>query len=337
MNLAKTLKKVALATLISSIALAAIAKDTSSYLLATASTGGTFYPVGVAVSTLVKIKLEPKEKITMSAITSAGSGDNINLLRKGEAQFAILQGLYGAWAWKGEGAFASMGPQQHIRAVSMLWQNVEHFVVDSRSVTGNNLTQLSELRDDKFSIGKKNSGTEGSGKHIMSSLGLDIDAFNYVHMGYGASANALRDNKIEGMNTPAGVPVSAVTRAFSSLADKVKLLNISDEELTKINAKFPLWSRYEIAANTYPGQTESVQTIAQPNILAVNKDVSAEHVYMITKTIYQNLPFLNSIHSATKAMALQKAIDGLAVPLHPGAAKYYKEMGLTISEDLLID
>ena len=100
-----------------------------SYLLATASTGGTYYPVGVALSTLVKVKLQPKQKIGMSAINSAGSGENIKLLRENEVQFAILQGLYGAYAWQGTGPIENEGPQKNLRAVTMLWQNVEHYAV----------------------------------------------------------------------------------------------------------------------------------------------------------------------------------------------------------------
>ena len=77
--------------------------EEAGYVLATASTGGTYYPVGVALSTLVKVKLEPGEKIGMSAISSAGSGENVRLLRENEAQFAILQGLFGSYAAKGSG------------------------------------------------------------------------------------------------------------------------------------------------------------------------------------------------------------------------------------------
>ena len=79
------------------------------YILATATTGGTYYPVGVALSTLVKVKLQPKEKINLSAINSAGSGENIKLLRENEAQFAILQGLYGSYAWSGSGTSTPFG------------------------------------------------------------------------------------------------------------------------------------------------------------------------------------------------------------------------------------
>ena len=86
------------------------AAEERNYLLATASTGGTYYPVGVALSTLVKVKLQPTQKINMSAINSAGSGENVKLLRDGEAQFAILQGLYGYYAGSGTGPIAADGP-----------------------------------------------------------------------------------------------------------------------------------------------------------------------------------------------------------------------------------
>ena len=99
--------------------------EEANYVLATASTGGTYYPVGVALSTLVKVKLEPGEKIGMSAISSAGSGENIRLLRENEAQFAILQGLFGSYAATGTGPIAESGPQENLLSVTMLWQNVE--------------------------------------------------------------------------------------------------------------------------------------------------------------------------------------------------------------------
>ena len=107
------------------------AQEAHDYILATASTGGTYYPVGVAIATLTKVKLQPKLKIGMSAINSAGSGENVKLLRDNEAQFAILQGLYGYYARAGKGPVEADGPQTDMRAVTMLWQNVEHFVIQA--------------------------------------------------------------------------------------------------------------------------------------------------------------------------------------------------------------
>ena len=122
---------VAAAAVTLAIGLTPAKAEEASYILATASTGGTYYPVGVALSTLVKVKLQPKQNIAMSAINSAGSGENIRLLRENEAQFAILQGLYGYYAATGTGPLANEGPQKDLRSVTMLWQNVEHFIVAS--------------------------------------------------------------------------------------------------------------------------------------------------------------------------------------------------------------
>jgi len=305
------------------------ADKSHSYILATATTGGTFYPVGVAIATLTKVKLEPKHKVSLSAISSAGSGENIKLLRENQSQFAILQGLYGAWAWRGEGKVES--PQSHLRAVTMLWQNVEHFAVKSDRVKSGTVADLKQFNQAAFSIGKRNSGTEGSGRHILSALGIDTDKiFNVVYLGYGPSADALQNGNIKGMNIPAGVPVSTIARAFAAFGDKMTVLDFTDEQLGLVNSSYPLWDRYIIPAKTYPSQKKAINTIAQPNFLTVREDVPEEDVYLITKTIYENLPFLHAIHKATKAMALKKAIVGLPMPLHPGAARYYKEAGVEL-------
>ena len=115
-------------------------------------------------------------------------------------------------------------------------------------------------------------------------------------------------------------------------------MNVStftDEQAKKADGGLNLWTRYVIEAGTYPGQMKDIKTIAQPNFLAVRADLDEDAVYMITKTIYENLPFLNAIHKATKVMALEKALAGLPVPLHPGAAKFYKEAGLDIPDRLI--
>lgn len=317
------------------VASQALAADKRSYVLATASTGGTYYPVGVALATLTKVKLEPTHKISISAINSAGSGENVKLLRENEAQFAIIMGLYGGWAWNGEGRIASNGPQKHLRSVTMLWQNVEQFVVKSEYAKTGTIADMAAFNGKKFSIGKKNSGTEGSGRTILNNLSIDPDGFNLAYMGYGASADALQNGTIEGMNIPSGVPTSAITRAYAALGNDIKVLDVTDEQIKEANGKYNLWTRYVIPANTYPGQTEAINTMAQPNFLAVRDDVSENDVYLLTKTVYENLPFLNGIHKATKAMAIEKAIAGLPVPLHPGAARYYKEQGITIPDHLI--
>lgn len=314
------------------------ASDSRDYLLATASTGGTYYPVGVAISTLIKVKLQPTQGIGMSAISSAGSGENIKLMNDGEVQFAILQGLYGAWAWKGTGDYAAAGPQRELRAVTMLWQNVEHFTIQKRFAKTGTAADLVAMKGENMAMGPRNSGTLGSNKTLLGGLGVDIEKdYNLAYAGYGPSADALQNGQVAGMSTPAGAPVSAVTRTFATMGDDVVVLDFTDEQMTQADSGMELWTRYVVPANTYPGQTKDINTIAQPNFLAVRADLDEDAVYQITKTIYENLSFLNAIHSATRVMAIEKALAGLPMPLHPGALKYYREVGLDIPARLIAE
>lgn len=314
--------------------------EEASYVLATASTGGTYYPVGVALATLVKVKLEPSNQIGMSAISSAGSGENVKLLREGEAQFAILQGLYGFYAASGTGPIAESGPQENLRAVTMLWQNVEQFVLDSDDATTGTMADMVALADTGASMafGAQNSGTIGSNATLLSGLGVDIyEGYDLVFGGYGPAADALQNGQVKGLGAPAGVPTGALTQLFASAGDSVTHLNFTEEEIAAADGGRDLWTPYLIAAGTYPGQEADWQTIAQPNFLAVDASVSEENVYQITKTIYENLAFLQAIHPATLDMSIESAIAGLPVPLHPGAVRYYQEIGMTIPDRLIAE
>jgi TRAP transporter TAXI family solute receptor len=311
--------------------------DSSRYILATATTGGTFYPVGVAVATLTKQVLEPVHGVSLAAISSAGSEENLRLMRSREAHFAILQGLYGAWAIEGRGRMAGRPPFQELRSVTALWPNVEHVLIRSDHVETGTLADLRGLAGRRFSIGARFSGTEGSNRHILTALGLDPDVhFDLVHQGYGASADAFQNQRIDGMNTPAGIPVGAVTRTLAAVGEQARLLGVSEAERGQINEGFgDLWRAFDIPAGTYPGQTEAVRTIAQANLLAVRADVPDAHVYRLLETIYDNLGFLHAFHAATRAMSLDSALQGLPVPLHPGAVRFYRERGLDIPNSLL--
>ena len=333
----KILSKLFMASVLTSAMLtsANAASKEKKYVIATASTGGTYYPVGVGIATIASIKLAKKHKMTFSAITSAGSGENVDMLNKGEVNFAILQGLFGSMAWQGKDKYEGKA-KKNLRSITMLWQNVEQFTVRSSIAKTGNIMDLKNLYGERFSIGGRSSGSRVSAETILKSLDIDYKKMNIQYLGYTPSSTALQDGKVKGMNTPSGPPTSAVTNVFASMGnDKIKVLNFTNSDLAKITKNYPVWTPFTIKAGTYPGQVKDINTIAQPNLLVVTKDTPNETVYLLTKTIYENLPFLNSVHKATKAMALNKAIAGLPMPLHPGAAKFYKEQGITIPASLM--
>ena len=304
------------------------------YVLTTGTTSGTFYPVGVALSTMVSAKEEAAFSLT--AISSAGSLENIKLLRDNQAQFALVIGIFGTWAFDGSGPFRN--PHENIRSISSMWPNVEHFVLRSDVVSDGSVTDLKSLSGGRFSIGMRNSGAEQTGLYILDALGIDYsNKLSIAYMGYGSSVNALQDGNIVGMNVPAGPPVSAITRAYALLGDGMTILDFTDEDIDALNHEYSMWQPYEIAPGTYPLQEKPINTAVSSNILLTREDVPEEIVYNMTKLLWENLAALQEIHGATKSMAIEVALDGLLVPLHAGALRYYQEQDVDIPEHLLVE
>ena len=304
------------------------------YILTTATTGGTYYPVGVALATITKAQLYDTKGLSLSAISSAGSMENIKLMRDNQAQFAILQGIFGAWGWHGDGPISR--PQGWMRSICALWQNTDHFVL-SRDLAGDGtIFAIDALQGQRFALGARNSGAAWSGDHILSSLGIDYkNKVDLAWMSYGATANAIQDGTIVGMNVPAGVPVTAISRAFAMAGEDITLLSFTDEDLAKVNSKYPIWQRFVIPGGTYPNLPETIQSISHPNVLTVRADIPDDDVYEITRAIFENLAALNEIHKATREVTLETALNGLGVPLHPGAARYFREQGIEIPPDMV--
>lgn len=297
--------------------------------IATASTGGTYYPIGVGMGNLWSEKLKDKG-IKATGQSSAGSVENIDLLKKGEAQLAILQGLIGAQAYSGKGNFEGK-EFKDLRTISMLWPNVEHFVLMNDKIESGD---ISDIKGDSFSVGPQASGTEQSTLVIMEALGLTKDDIKPEYLGYDDTISAMRDGRLDGGSLPAGVPVAAITDMYASGVD-ASVLEVSDEQLEKINSIFNTWYRFEIPAGTYPKVDKVINTIAQPNLLAVSKELDEDTVYTLTKTLYENLDEMYKVHNSAKNITLETALDGLPAPLHAGAYKYFKEAGLDIPDNLI--
>lgn len=312
----------------------AAAQAPRSYILTTATTGGTYYPVGVALATLAKVKLQTSHKIDVSAISSAGSTENVKLMRENQAQMGIILGLVARNAWDGKGDFAQAGPQKHLRGITSLWSNVDHHIQRKSLTKTGTLEDLKLLYGRKYSIGARNSGLESLNKFVFPNLGIDYTKFELVYQGYGPSGDSFVNGQIDGTNASAGIPVASVTQVFAKAAADTVLLEVTDEELKKLDGGTNLFFHHTIKAGTYPGLDKDVKTSAYANFLAVNQALPEEDVYLFTKTIYENLPFLNNIHAATKEMGLNRAMSGVPLPLHAGAARYYREKGLTIPASL---
>jgi len=298
--------------------------------IATASAGGTYYPIGVGLGNLWS-EILVEEKVRATGQSSAGSVENIQLLKNGEAKVAILQGLIGAQAYEGRGGNFEGRPYEELRSISMLWSNVEHFVLmDNEITTGT----ISDIDGKSFSVGPQASGTEQSTIVIMEGLGLSKKNIKPEYLGYDDTISAMRDGRLDGGSLPAGIPVSSIMDMAAS-GVKASVLDVTDEQLNSINSVFNTWFRFTIPAGTYTGIDKEIQTIAQPNFLAVTTELDEDLVYKLTKTIYENIDEVHKIHNSAKEIQLETALNGLPAPLHIGAYKYFVEAGLDVPEHLI--
>jgi len=307
------------------------AGDQGAYVLGTATTGGAYHPVGVALSTLIKLKLLPEFGVDLTAVNTDGSRQNVGLLRDDDIQFAIISALAGHEARNGVGEFAGAGSDEGLRAITTLWLSTDHLLIRDDAVKSGTINDFLELKGRPVSLGRRESSTLLENRTLMSAFGLDIERdFNLVELGYKESADALADGRIDGMSVSGGVPIGAVQDVYEELGDGLAALEINDEQLSLIDGGRGLWQRVVIPNGTYPGQDRDIFTIGTPNILAVRADVDEEAVYQITRTIFEELEYLHGLHDTTRQISLDNAVNNLPLPIHEGAARYFEEKGVVL-------
>ncbi|MEW6229683.1 MAG: TAXI family TRAP transporter solute-binding subunit [Bacillota bacterium] len=288
--------------------------------IVTGSTGGTYYPVGTILATLWNDKLG-STGISASAQSSGGTAENLNMIRNGEAELAIAMTNLTWFNYSGTEQYKGK-PNPKLRIITGLWPDVTQFVVTKAS----KINSIQDIRGKRFCTGATGSGTEYSSRAILRVIGgLGDNDYKAEHLGYFESSAAMQNGQLDGFNAEGGVPTSAVSEIFASQTP-VKLLSFSDEDYHKLAKEVPFYIQHIIPANTYKGQTEDVKTLGVKCALICSADLSADVVYNLVKTMYENLAQIKSLHKALDYLSLERAVQGLPpVPLHPGAVRYYQE------------
>jgi len=307
----------------------AIALAGDGFMLATGRETGKSFAVGIGISSLAKVKLMPLHKMDLSPVESDGFVDNVRMLQRDEAQFAILQAMFGHFARTGTGSFAGETPNDDIQAIAMLWRDAEHFVIDEDYVKTGTIADIGELKGMPVSMGVDGPGPFESNRLLLSHFDVNVDdMFNLTHLNFEQSSQALQRGEIKAMSTPIRPPAPHIQEALSNSFNRYQLLEFTDDQITQADGGLGLWTPYVIPAATYPGQTEDIQTIAKSNLLVARKDVDPEVVYQVTKAVFENLDFLRNIHDAMYETSVDRALVGVPMPLHPGALRYFQEIGL---------
>lgn len=290
--------------------------------IATATTGGVYYPVGNALAKL----WSTKNNTQAVAQTSAGGVANMNMLAKKEAEIAFVESGIADYAVNGTEMFEGK-KIVNVKGMTSLYPNVVHILTKADS----GIQGIKDLKDKRLIPGSRGSSSEVNTRKILAAYGLDYVSRKDVKvdfMGFNESAEALKNGQVDAISMTGGSPLAAVLDVSTSA--NVKLLSLDKEAIDRIVKENPYFYPFTIPKGTYKGQTEDVQTVAVANLLVVREDLPADFVYGLTKTLYENLPALIETHKALKDLKKEEAIKGMNLPLHEGAKRYYKEIGLNV-------
>lgn len=284
----------------------------------TGGTSGIYYPLGVALSQMYA-KAIPDSKTAVQA--TKASVENLNLLQAGRGEAAISLGDSLSDAYKGNTEAGFKAPLSKLRTISALYPNYIHFVAAADS----GIKSFADIKGKRISVGAPKSGTELNSRAILAAAGLSYKDFSKVeYLSYAESVELMKNRQLDVTLLSSGAGVAALRDLATS--QKVVFLNISEDIVKKIDD--PAYQVGIIPANTYEGQTADVKTVSVQNFLVTHSGVSEQTVYTMTKTMFENLDQMVAAHAAAKGINLANAAKNPPAPLHPGAEKYYKEMGI---------
>lgn len=290
--------------------------ETSTLRLATGGSTGTYYAYGGILAGTLNSKMEG---VNVTVQSTGASKANIFLIEDKEAELAIVQNDVMDYAYNGTDLFAEEGAASGFSAVAGLYAEVCQIV----AVEG--INSVEDLKGKSVSVGDAGSGVEFNARQILEAYGLTFEDINVQNLGFGDSADALKDGKIDAFFCTAGAPTTAIVELATT--NSINLIGIDDEHAAALIESYPYYTQYIIPAASYVGVDEDVATVAVKATLIASDDLSEDVVYNLLKTIFDNKEEITKSHAKGAELDLQYAVEGISIPFHAGAAKYFEEVG----------
>ncbi len=308
------------AAAVAALAFASSAHAQQFFRIGTGGTAGTYYPVGGMIANAVS---QPG-KIIATAQASNGSLANVNAVASGSMEAGFSQSDVATWAYTGTGAFEGKPKVGDLRMIANLYPESIHLVVKK----GSGIKSVADLKGKRVALDEPGSGTLINARMVLAAYGVKESDIKPDFIKPNQAGDKLKDGSLDAFFFVGGAPAGAIAELASSGVgiELVPLTGAPAEALRKQN---PYFAVDNIAANTYK-DVPAVQTLAVGAQLVTSAKVSADTVYEITKAMYsdQTQKSLAAGHAKGKFITKQNAVQGVGIPFHPGAEKFYKEAGL---------
>jgi TRAP transporter TAXI family solute receptor len=292
--------------------------------IATGGTGGVYYPMGGGLAEVINNHVEG---YSATAEVTGASVENMGLIATGDADLAIALADTVAQAYAGTGRFEGQQLPM-VRGLASLYANMIHIV----ALEGSGITSLEDLRGKRVSIGAPGSGTEVNTGAILAANGITYDDIEEQRLNFNETADALGNGDIDAGFWSVGAPTSSILNLATT--QNVVIIALSEAELAAAMAADPTFALTTLPGGSYNGVADDITVLGIPNVLTVSSEMSDEVAYQVTKAMYENISEMRAIHPAANETSVEFTMSATPVPLHPGAIRYYEEIGATIPDKL---
>lgn len=296
------------------------ADTVKNYILATGGTSGTYYPYGGAVANIWNTNIE---KMNVTAQATGASKENLRLISSKEAEFGIVQNDVMDYAFYGTDMFAGQ-KLENIAAIGTLYPEVVQIAASAES----GIKSVADLKGKRVSVGDAGSGVEFNAKQILEGYGLTFDDIKKSNLSFKESSDGIQNGTLDACFVTAGVPNAALQEL--AVAKGLVLISVDGECADYICDKYSFYTKTTIPGGTYKGSDEDVSALAIKATLAVSAALDEEIVYNLTKTLFEHQSDLAQTHAKGAELSVEKAVTGISIPFHAGAAKYFAEVGYPV-------
>ncbi|WP_304507340.1 TAXI family TRAP transporter solute-binding subunit [Anaerotignum sp.] len=286
--------------------------------LGTGGTTGTYYAVGGTMATVLNNVME---NVSLKVVSTGASKANILDVDEGISDIAIVQNDVMYYAYKGTDLFEADGAFDSFSAIAGIYDET------CQIIAAPGITSIADLKGKTINVGDAGSGVEFNATQILAAYGIDINKdINKVNGSFGDAADSIKDGKIDAAFITAGAPTTAVVDL--AISKDINLLTIDDEHAEALMAEYPFYTKTIIPGGTYSCVPDDVQTLSVRATLIAKNDLTEDTIYEFTKALFENKEALANSNAKFAELDSNAAVQGISVPFHPGAEKYFKEIGV---------
>lgn len=292
--------------------------------IATGGTGGVYFPVGGGLAEVINTHVDG---YSATAEVTGASVENMGLIATGDADLALALADTVAQAYSGTGRFEGQQLPM-IRGLASVYANMIHLV----ALESSGITSLSDLRGMRVSVGAPGSGTEVNAAAILEANGITYDDIDEQRLNFNETADALANGDIDAGFWSVGAPTSSILNLATT--QDIVIIELSADELAAAMAADSTFATTTLPGGTYTGVDADIAVLGIPNVLAVSSEMSDDLAYAITSAMFENIAELRAVHPAANQTTVEFTLAATPVPLHPGAIRYYEEIGATVPDAL---